>query len=61
MKNKIITTCEIFLVFWVVQTIAWAILGLMQQNITTCDQQISRIEYVLPGWEIGCWLGEKIE
>ena len=37
-------------------------LGLSQseEKDSDCKKEMKRIEYVVPGYRIGCWLGERV-
>lgn len=29
------------------------------ENHESCNDKLARIEYVFPGYQFGCWMGEK--
>ena len=41
-----------------------ALFGIIDRNsgvVHGCENNMMRIEYAMPGFRVGCWLGERIE
>lgn len=58
MKDILIMIIGIYLVLSGV-VLTCGTLGAMLPDNTVCRTKMSRFEYILPAFRIGCWLGEK--
>jgi hypothetical protein len=63
--NYVKSTIAVLTLCWVAITLAMTMTGLMNistyRGIEECKKSKTRIEYVFPGFEFGCWLGSAPE
>ena len=63
-KSKFIPqtdTLAYFVFLYILATVAGAVSGIFDARLSMsqpCKRQAARVEYVFPGYQIGCWLGE---
>lgn len=46
-----------FTILWLGLNVIPLILGIIEGGRRSCEEPLNRIEYVIPGFQVGCWLG----